>query len=41
VTLSVGVAATGYLTRSIAALMAEADRRMYLNKPPAERPRFT
>jgi diguanylate cyclase (GGDEF)-like protein len=41
ITLSVGVAATGYLTRSIAALMAEADRRMYLNKPPAERPRFT
>jgi len=41
ISLSVGVAVTGYLTRSMAALMAEADRRMYLNKPPTERPRFT
>ena len=41
ITLSVGVAVTGYLTRSMAALMAEADRRMYLNKPNQERPRFT
>ena len=41
ITLSVGVAVTGYLTRTVAALISEADRRMYLNKPSPERPRYT